>query len=106
MTGKIVWTELMAPDPKAACAYYTAVAGWAIEEMDMGEGPYFVASAGGEMVAGIMGMDDMPEGVPPHWMSYIGVDDVDAACAAVKQSGGTVIREPWDIPTVGRIAIT
>jgi hypothetical protein len=46
-----------------------------------------------------------PPGVPPHWFSYIEVDDVDARTAKVKASGGQVMREPFDIPGVGRIAI-
>jgi hypothetical protein len=45
------------------------------------------------------------EGMPPNWTGYIGVDDVDAACAKVKSLGGSVRREPVDIPGIGRFAI-
>lgn len=105
--GKIIWTELMTRDPEAAKACFATVAGWTYEVMPMSEGDYHVASANGEMVAGIMNLADMAgmEALPPHWFTYIGVDDVDAATTAILAAGGRVQREPWDVPGVGRIAI-
>lgn len=105
--GKIFWTELMTRDPEAAKAFFARVAGWTYEVMAMTEGAYHVASTGGQMVAGIMNIADMPgmESLPPHWFTYIGVDDVDAAVAETRAAGGQVHREPWDVPGVGRIAI-
>ena len=49
----------------------------------------------------------MPLGeVPaPVWLTYIAPDDIDATAAKVTELGGTVIREPWDIEGVGRLAI-
>ena len=47
----------------------------------------------------------VPPGVPPHWFSYLEVDDVDTRIAGVEANGGKVIRQPFDIPDVGRIAI-
>ena len=38
-------------------------------------------------------------------MTYLAVDDVDAETNKVTGMGGTVIREPFDVPGVGRIAI-
>ena len=52
-----------------------------------------------------MGMDGPQfEGVPPNWMGYIEVDDVDATLAAVTAAGGEALSEPFDVPDVGRIA--
>jgi predicted enzyme related to lactoylglutathione lyase len=45
------------------------------------------------------------EGVPPHWLGYIAVDDIDNRVAAAKQAGARVMREPFDVEGVGRIAI-
>ena len=47
----------------------------------------------------------MPPGVPPHWFAYIEVTNVDASVKSVKDGGGQVIRDPFDVPGVGRIAI-
>lgn len=38
-------------------------------------------------------------------MGYIGVEDVDAYAARVKESGGSILRPPDDIPGVGRFAV-
>ena len=47
----------------------------------------------------------LPPGAPTCWFSYLEVDDVDKRIKKVKAAGGAVMREPWDVPTVGRIAI-
>lgn len=67
---------------------------------------YYVASSGEEPVAGMMDKTDiLPPQVPPHWFSYINVDDVTARLELLKAAGGQVVREPFDIPGVGRIAL-
>jgi predicted enzyme related to lactoylglutathione lyase len=43
--------------------------------------------------------------MPPHWLTYVGTDDVDATAAKAKDLGGNVIVEPADIPEVGRFSI-
>jgi uncharacterized protein len=74
--------------------------------MPMTEGTYRVMVLGEKPVGGIMGMvPELPSGTPPHWFSYMAVDAVDAAAARVRELGGTVKREPFDVQGVGRIAI-
>ena len=72
-----------------------------------GQGEYHVASVDGNMVAGMLDMTGLPgmDQMPAHWFTYLGVDDVDAAVEATVAAGGKVQRPPWDIPTVGRIAV-
>lgn len=106
--GAVWWTELMTRDIEAAKAYYGAVCGWTWDSMPMGEGgDYHLAMRQGRPVAGAMDMSGMAqmENVPPHWFSYFAVDDVDAAVTATVAAGGKVIREPFEVPGTGRIAI-
>jgi hypothetical protein len=103
--GAFMWNELMTNDVEKAKSFYRATLGWATEEMKMPSGSYWIAKHDGKMVAGIMDIAMMPPGTPPHWFSYIEVDDVDARVKKVAGSGGKVIREPFDIPDVGRVAI-
>ena len=42
---------------------------------------------------------------PPHWKTYIGVDDIDGTTAAARDLGATVLVEPTDIPGMGRFSI-
>ena len=44
-------------------------------------------------------------GVPENWMPYLAVDNVDARVKKAVAAGASVMREPFDIPGVGRIAI-
>ncbi len=107
--GMVWWTELMTRDVDAAVKYYGDVCGWTFETMDMmdGSGTYYVGKHGDRPTAGIMDMTPMAhlDQVSPHWFSYFAVDDLEAAMAATKSAGGSVLREPFEIPGTGRIAI-
>lgn len=102
--GKIWWSELMTDDPDAAKAWYAKNMGWTFTTMDMGGGggPYNVAHVGGQPIAGIMPRpDSMPREIPPHWLTYVAVTDVDETIKAAP----SVVVEPFDVPGVGRIAV-
>jgi len=69
-------------------------------------GTYWILKAGDKMAGGLMAMPSgAPQGTPPYWMSYIAVDDVDAAVGTAAGLGGTVMMAPFDIPNVGRMAV-
>lgn len=104
--GTFYWNELMTREPDKACAFYAGTLGWRFEEMPMPEGVYRVAKQGERPVAGVFEMTAPQfDGLPPHWFAYIAVDDVDRRIAAAKQAGAEVIREPFEVAGVGRIAI-
>jgi predicted enzyme related to lactoylglutathione lyase len=85
--------------------FYATLVGWEIKDFPMGPGePYGLCLLGGKDHAGIT-KSMAPAGVPPHWLVYIAVDDVDAYAARVKELGGNVMRAPMDIPDVGRFAV-
>ena len=103
--GVFVWDELHTSDPAAAKSFYGEVLGWTAEDSDMGGMTYTVfKNAGGIQVAGCM---QLMEGMqaPPHWLVYIGTDDVDATTARAKELGATVHMGPEDIMGVGRFSV-
>ncbi|WP_197028155.1 VOC family protein [Bosea sp. 117] len=104
--GSFVWNELNSWDVEAAKAFYARVFGWTFEPMEIPMGTYWIASMGEETVGGIFPLSS-PEfdGLPAHWLAYVEVDDVDARVALVEEAGGIVLRRPFDVPEVGRIAI-
>lgn len=107
-TGTFGWNELVTTDTGAARKFYGALLGWSFDEMPMpGEaGQYIVASAGGTRVAGMFKMTgESFKGVPPHWMGYITVADIDASAGKVAALGGRICMPPTDIPNVGRFAM-
>ncbi|MBV7414696.1 MULTISPECIES: VOC family protein [Aeromonas] len=101
------WHELYVPDGEAGVRFYTEVLGWQTELMEMEGGNYPMLVANGRPVAGVQATRDNPQmaGVPPHWATYIAVDDVDARLAKVTAHGGSVVVPAMDIPTVGRMAL-
>jgi uncharacterized protein len=104
--GSFYWNELMARDVEQAKEFYGSTIGWTFEAMPMPDGTYWVAKMDDEPVAGIFPMTGPDfDGVPENWLPYLAVDDVDAVLKAAKAAGAKVMREPFDVPTVGRIAI-
>lgn len=104
--GDWFWHELMTPDADAAAAFYKKVAGWDVRAQDMGGFTYYLWRHGDKDTGGMMAMQG-PEwaGIPPHWMIYIAVEDIDAAKTAVEEAGGKVHHGPHDAPGVGRFVI-
>jgi uncharacterized protein len=104
--GAFSWCELMTTDPKAATVFYTKLFGWTTEEMSVMPGmTYTVVKAAGKGVGGIMSRPKGAEGIPPHWGSFVTVNDVDAVAKSAQQLGGTVLMGPQDIPNVGRFCV-
>jgi len=105
--GTFHWNELNTRDADKAKRFYEKTIGWSFEAMAMPNGTYWVASSGGKPVGGILDMNavGVPPEVPEHWLPYLAVDDVDKRLKSAREAGATVLREPWDVPGVGRIAI-
>jgi len=100
--SKFVWHDLMAADVEGAKKFYGEVFGWSFRRGD--NDPYEHISAGTEHIGGIVTLDKN-HGVPPHWIGYIGVDDVDASLSAVQKAGGKVFVPKTKIPEVGEFAV-
>ena len=106
--GHFHWNELNTWRVGEAKAFYARTLGWTYESFPMADGgDYTVCMSSGEPVAGIFEMREElgMEGLPNHWIAYIAVDDVDARLREVRAAGGTIRREPFDVPSVGRISI-
>lgn len=104
--GEFHWNELMTRDVAKAKAFYGAVCGWTFQDMEVDDTPYTIAMAGDKPAGGIFGMSGPEfEEVPEHWGAFVAVADTEAAVAAAKSGGGQIIREPFDVTGVGRIAI-
>ena len=65
---------------------------------------YTMLNVGGEDLSVVMQITGDTGSVPPHWVLYFGVDDVDAAATKVESPGGSVEVPSADIPEIGRFA--
>lgn len=112
-SGSFCWNELSTTDDSAAISFYTALLGWEIKSSNVppcegSDAPpvaYNEIVVDGKHVGGIFRMGPEFGQAPPHWMSYVAVDDVDAKAAQVAELGGKVCVPPTDIPNTGRFCV-
>jgi predicted enzyme related to lactoylglutathione lyase len=103
--GEISWNELITSDAPAALKFYGELFGWTLlQEMDMGEaGKYFIYGQGDKQYGGMMTKTaDMP--MPPMWVYYISVDDLDATIARANAKGAKTLFGPIEVPGGTRVA--
>ena len=106
MPGVPCWIDTSQPDPDAAVDFYGGVFGWTFENvMPPGSGgKYFMARLHGGDVAAV---GSIPEGAPPvaMWDTYVSVDSADETASKVRDAGGGVVKEPFDVMGAGRMAV-
>jgi predicted enzyme related to lactoylglutathione lyase len=104
--GVPCWVDASEPDPEAAIGFYSGLFGWEFEDvMPPGsEGKYFIARLRGGDVAAV---GSIPEAAPPTamWNTYIWVDSADEAASKVRDAGGGVVMEPFDVMDAVRMAV-
>lgn len=111
MPGMPIWYELMTPDPGAVAPFYRATLGWEIpaEGHDMPNGSQYreIRRADGGHAGGVLTLTPQMAGggARPGWMTYIHVDDVDAAVARAESLGAGVHMAPMTMQGVGRMAM-
>ena len=106
--GSFCWPELGTTDQNAAKPFYRSVFGWTFNDTPMGPGEvYTIFQLGGRDCAALYTLrpDMLKQGVPPNWGSYVAVDSADETAAKVKQLGGKVLTEAFDVSENGRMAI-
>ncbi|MEO8243817.1 MAG: VOC family protein [bacterium] len=90
------WHEIITGDPMAAMKFYGDLFGWTISRsMQMGpDMTYHLIAWNGLEIGGAFSMS----GAPNYWKPYFGVASVKAAVQSVKAAGGTVLRDPDEVP--------
>lgn len=111
--GALAWNELTTREVDSSVAFYAALFGWQAGELELADGRYvtFHLPSGdpqdpGTAIAGLMPMDGdlWPSDLPPHWMTYFAVSDVDAAAERTQGLGGLISVAPFDTPA-GRVTV-
>lgn len=100
--GTFSWAELVTSDDDGAKAFYAALFGWDYDDQPLpdDQGVYVMVQQGDATVAALYESSDQP----PHWNSYITVEDADAAAEKAAELGGTVTAGPFDVMESGRMA--
>jgi uncharacterized protein len=96
------WNELSSPDFDASIAFYTGLFGWTIAPFEASPTPYLSIKNGEANNGGIRELS--PPGMPPNWLVYFGVADIDAALSKAGELGATTMMGPQDIQ-IAKIAV-
>jgi predicted enzyme related to lactoylglutathione lyase len=105
--GTFCWAELATPDTLGAKKFYGALLGWTFDDIPMGPNQVYTMCLMGDKRVGAMYAlsGGIAPGAPAHWAAYIAVDSVDATADRAVSAGATLIKEPFDVPGEGRMAV-
>jgi predicted enzyme related to lactoylglutathione lyase len=95
-TGSIAWHDLTVKDAPRVREFYERVVGWKSSGQSMGEYEDFnmMQPESGDTVAGVCHARGVNADVPPQWLMYVIVEDVDRSAAMCHELGGKVIVAP------------
>ena len=104
--GMFSWVELSTTDAADAKRFYGGLFGWKFDDQPAGPGmTYTMCKVGDQSACALFQMGERMKGVPPHWGSYVTVDDVDATAKKAAANGAKLLQEPFDVMDVGRMAV-
>ena len=94
--GRIGWQDLTVENAEQVRDFYSAVVGWKTEPLSMGDYDDYVMLSPDEQagIAGVCHARGVNARIPPQWMIYINVEDLDASVARVTELGGKIVDGP------------
>ena len=105
--GAIAWVDLTVPDAGSVRDFYKAVVGWTDSAVEMdGYDDFCMNEPGsGRAVAGVCHARGVNADLPPRWLIYINVEDLDASLAACAERGGKVLGRVRQMGRAGRYCV-
>jgi uncharacterized protein len=104
--GTIVWTDLTVPDADRVHEFYARVVGWKPQPVEMGGySDYSMVSPDGGSAVGVCHARGVNANLPPAWLVYVQVADLEESLRGCRELGGEVIVEPRSLGDSGRMAV-
>jgi uncharacterized protein len=106
--GAFCWFELATTGQAEAKKFYTSLFGWSSNEFPMGPSElYTIFQRSGNDVGAAYTMkpEHQSEGMPPHWLVYVAVENADSVGSRASELGGKVCAPAFDVMDVGRMAV-
>lgn len=89
--GSFCWNELATSNVKAAKDFYGKAFGWTFSDHSMDGVTYTMIKHGNKEFAGIWEIPkDQADHIPPHWMSYILVENLEQSLENIQKLGATI----------------
>lgn len=93
--GRVGWIDLTIDDASGVRDFYAKVAGWKPSEVSMGDyADFSMLDSEDVPAAGVCHARGGNAGMPPVWIIYVYVPDLDASLAACRAGGGEVVLGP------------
>lgn len=95
--GRIAWLDLTVPDAPRIRDFYRTVIGWSVDEVGMQDGEdgyadFNMLGADGTPLAGICHARGVNRDLPPVWMLYLPVGNMEESLRQVEGERGTVLK--------------
>jgi predicted enzyme related to lactoylglutathione lyase len=99
-TGKVVWHDLLTPNPDAARKFYGQLFGWSFEPT---ASRYTEIKHNGKKIGGIIRIDSKKtRQAAAQWLISISVPDIKQAKKQVKAAGGMIVNGPNELGKRGQ----
>lgn len=105
--GSITWCDLTVPNAEEVKTFYEKVIGWKADPVSMGDYDDYsmIAPESNKIAAGICNAKGINAKLPPQWLIYISVENVDTSAQTCLELGGRVLVEPKTISNYGRFCV-
>ena len=105
--GSVTWMDLTIPNAEEVKNFYSKVVGWKTESVKMGDDSDFNMNTpeSGDTIAGICHTRDSNADLPPQWLIYITVENLDLSISSCKELGGKIIAGPKSMACYGRYCV-
>lgn len=104
--GQFCWNELATTNVQAAKDFYGKIFGWEFVDHNMGEMTYTMVKMNNKDLAGIWSIPkDKQQEIPPHWMAYILVANVEETLKKAENQGASIVKPVSQAGDFGLFAI-
>lgn len=105
--GAIAWVDLTVPNAEETKIFYEEIIGWKPEPVSMGDYDDFnmTSPLTGDPVTGICHAKGVNEELPPQWLVYITVANIEESVSKVEQMGGRIIKMPTSMGDFGKFSV-
>jgi len=104
MANPFVHVELHTSDLARAKEFYGKLFGWKLNDAPMPGGGSYTLIDVGTGTGGGMTVNQTP-GTPPHWLAYVGVDDIHASTRKARELGAKVVMDVTDVGEYGTMSV-
>lgn len=105
--GTLAWTDLTVPNAQDIRDFYARIIGWVPVPVNMGEYDDFnmTVPGTGEPSAGICHARGPNADLPPVWLVYFLVENLEKSLEAVREGGGAILSGPRSMGAESAMAV-